>query len=160
MCKYMSNIQLTDPRKLKCIAYYKDPLSDTFGNLKQSALKAGFSESYARSITSAKNDWITENVKQDVQSIQRAEKNLRKFNDFELNPEDIETKKDIEIAKIQIDASKFILKTQAKGKYNDEEVKQAPNVQVNIINYNNKDENKTVDASIIDAEVITDTPKD
>jgi len=47
-------------RQVKFIEGYMDPKSDTFGNSYQSALKAGFSESYAMNIMkpSVGLDWV------------------------------------------------------------------------------------------------------
>lgn len=47
-------------RQVKFIDSYMDPKSDTFGNSYQSALKAGFSESYAMNIMkpSVGLDWV------------------------------------------------------------------------------------------------------
>lgn len=131
-------LNILDPRKTKCLALYKDPTSDTFGNLKKSAIMAGFSVDYADTLFSVRPDWLMDNIMDDVQTIKDAEHNLRKYTSHKLKVEDIETKRDIEIAKIQLDASKFVLKTQARVKYNDDEQKAQTNVQVNIINYDDE----------------------
>jgi hypothetical protein len=48
-----------DPRKRALLKYYYDPDSDTYSNLLRSALKAGYRESYARSMShKSKNKWI------------------------------------------------------------------------------------------------------
>ncbi len=145
---------LVDPRQIACLANYKDPNSETFGNLKQSAIRAGYSIDYADTLFVVKPDWLTENLVNDVQAVLKAEQNLRKVNDYKLEMKDVETKRDVELLKSQIDVSKFILKTQAKAKYNEEEVKTPPNVQVNIVNYND-DPTK---APIVEAHVVPITP--
>jgi hypothetical protein len=135
----MSNI--IDPKQALCLANYKDPKSPTFANLYQSALLAGYPESYARNITSLKPQWVTENITMDVKRIVQAEKNLDKYNDYNKPISKIQTKRDIELGKMQVDVSKFILKTQARAKYSEDKEKQAPNVQINIVNYNSSPQN-------------------
>ena len=52
-----------NPKQILMLAYYLDTKArDTFGNAYQSAIKAGYSESYARQITSpaVKNMWLQE----------------------------------------------------------------------------------------------------
>jgi len=132
---------LLDPKQALCIASYKDPKSETFGNMYRSALLAGYPEVTARQLTSQKPAWLTENTQNDVEAVQKAEKNLRKYNNYELDPDNIKTKRDIEVGKMQIDASKFILKTQARAKYSEDKEIQAPNVQINIVNYNSSPQN-------------------
>lgn len=64
-----SNQWVSNPKQESFVAYYIDVKSkDTFGNVYQSALKAGYSDSYARKIASSSvaNQWIAEYVKKRV----------------------------------------------------------------------------------------------
>lgn len=145
---------LTDPRQAMALSYYKNPKSETFGDLANSMKRAGYSPKSLSGIYSKPPAWLTQNTFEDVKAIKRAETNLRRYNDMNIEPDGIKSKTDIEKAKIQLDASKFILKTQAKQKYNDTDEVEAPNVQVNIINYN--DEAPKVEAKVLEAEVVED----
>lgn len=57
-----SNQWQSNPKQQRFLTYYFDPASKTFSNVFQSALSAGYSESYARTLTrkSNKNMWLTE----------------------------------------------------------------------------------------------------
>ncbi len=97
-----------DPRQSLFLQYYLDPESETFSNAKQSALKAGYEEEYAKRITVDMPEWLSEKLS-DVQIIQQAEKNLREF--LELEPEDRTDKR------IKSDITKFALERLNKRKY-------------------------------------------
>lgn len=143
----MSNI--LDPRQTKALAYYKDPTSETFADLKNSMIKAGFTPNTSTSVHSQKPAWLTKNLKSDVETIKQAEGNLRKYNSIKV---DImgDNKNAIDIAKLQVDVSKFILKTLAKQKYSDNEDKTLPDVQINIVNYNDTKAQEARDATIVE----------
>jgi hypothetical protein len=47
-----------DPRRTMFASYYLDPMSNTFSNALQSAIKAGFTPHYAKSILSTKPKWL------------------------------------------------------------------------------------------------------
>lgn len=92
-----------DPRQEQTLAYYTDPKSDTFGNLLKSALKAGYTESYSRSIYS-KAEWLDEKGR-DLLLIEKAEKNLLYF------------LTDTKDERIKADITKFISERLNKKKY-------------------------------------------
>lgn len=77
----VENPNLNDPRREKFSAYYLDPASPTFRNALQSALKAGFSKSYALNITSLEPDWVYEVIgkvrKYDY--LKQVHKNIKEF---------------------------------------------------------------------------------
>lgn len=56
------NKDLLDPRQAEFLNNYLDPSSKTYGNALQSALKAGYSQEYAESITAKAPQWLSENV--------------------------------------------------------------------------------------------------
>lgn len=49
---------ITDPRKALFLRMYFDRESPTWGNMKQSAIAAGFSQEYAHNITALKPKWL------------------------------------------------------------------------------------------------------
>ncbi len=138
-----------DPRQAKTIALYKNPNSETFGNLKQSMIRAGYPETSTNSIYTTKPKWLTENITKQVDMIQQAEDNLQRYNSIKVDIEG-DDKNAIDIAKLQIDVSKFILKTLGKGKYGtDDNSEKVPDVQINIVNYSDRKQEKPRDAEIV-----------
>lgn len=130
----MKALENLDPRQALTLSYYTNPKSETFGDLKNSCIRAGFSASYGDSITGKTVKWLSQNVVDDVKRIMQAEKNLDRY--ISLKNDKLETKNDIEKAKLQIDVSKFVLKTRARSKYSEDKEIETPNVTINIMNYN------------------------
>lgn len=61
--KFKNTLTLeSDPRRQSFAVAYYDPLSDTYANALQSALKAGFAQEYAESILYKKPKWLSEIV--------------------------------------------------------------------------------------------------
>lgn len=85
------------PRQQIFIANYTNPDSYSFGNAYQSALDAGYSESYARNITHLKPEFISEYIGK-MELMEVAEKNMSEF----LNGKD---------ERYKFLASKFILES-------------------------------------------------
>lgn len=85
-----------DPRVALFKAFYIDVNSDTFGNCRASAIKAGYSEAYADSITVLMPKWLDELLEDDAMMradmLRRAQKNIKDVVD-EKKPSDIESKK-------------------------------------------------------------------
>jgi phage terminase small subunit len=92
--------ELLDPRQALFLEYYLKPGTDTFNNIYQSALKAGYSESYADNFRKSERDWMSGHVgevtKQEL--VTKAKKVLNKTLDGE----------DIKLAQ---DTAKFVAKT-------------------------------------------------
>ena len=139
-----------DPRQLQAVANYKNPESETFGNLFQSMLKAGFSKTYCNSIYDRNPSWLSLNVVNDVEAIKKAEENIIKYNNYNVDLENLNNKFQADILKVQLDASKFVLKTLAKSKYGDNEEEKPSNFQINIVNYHDTKPQKAQDAEIVD----------
>lgn len=97
-----------NPQQQSFLAYYMDPKSDTWGNALQSALKAGYKQEYAESITAKMPDWLAENVG-DSKLLLTALKNLNEF----LNTTDEK------LQVIRWDATKTTLKGLAKNKFSE-----------------------------------------
>ncbi len=108
-----------DPRQKTCWDYYINPKSETFGNALQSALKAGYEESYSTQITAT--EWFIEKVRR-LNMLGKAEKVLDKTleEDYDYrellvdgNPTGLKVR-DSALSKIQQDTAKFI--TERLGK--------------------------------------------
>ena len=125
--------RVLDPRQIKALNGYKNPASDTFGSLRGSLIKAGYDDEYANSIGGRNPAWLTENVDFTINAIKQAEKNLQNVLNvgINFNSEDY----DIDLARLQTDVSKFILKSLAKTKYESDEEKAPPAINVNLVNY-------------------------
>lgn len=94
----MSELQTVKPLRLKpkqklTIKYWTDEQSETFGNLYQSAVKAGFRRTYALKLLSNRPLWLSETVmanyepaqiKQGIQNIAKAAPNSRSPDDTRL----------------------------------------------------------------------------
>lgn len=91
-----------DPRQADFIANYFNPKSKTYSNSYQSALDAGYSEQYAKTMKSRVN-WLSENVNIVTKDklVLKAKNNLDKLLDS----------KD---EKIQADITKFVAKTDSE----------------------------------------------
>ncbi len=96
------------------LAEYINPKSANFGNARQSALKAGYSESYADNIMELMPDWLSDNIG-DVKRLRKAEKILDKTLDMEAIDE--AGKVDNSLLKTQNDTAKFIAERLNKKKY-------------------------------------------
>lgn len=91
------------------INLYTDPKSATFGNARQSALKAGYSKNYANRITVDNQQAIMAIACKAERMIMQAECNLMKF---------LETTSDEAIdKKIKADVTKFVLERLDKKKW-------------------------------------------
>ena len=133
----MSNI--TDPRQTLAIKNYKDPTSDTFGNLRRSMINAGFDDEYASSISTRKPEWLTQAIQDDVDVVRAVEGNFKRYATMKI---DIDDKNAIDWARLQVDVSKFLAKNLASKKYSEDKEQEVPNVQINIVNYGVKHDDK------------------
>jgi len=120
-----------NPQRTAFKENYCNPESDTFGNIRQSAMKAGFEESYANVIMadSTGNEWVKEIIK-DYNMLSKAESNLNKLLD---ETDDI---------KVRADITKFVAKTLGKNKYSERQEitgKDGGDLKVNVINYGDND---------------------
>jgi hypothetical protein len=107
---YKVNQFTLDPRQLLCWKSYTDPKSETFGNARQSAIKAGYEEDYANQITVT--EWFKVKVRR-IGLLDKAEKVLEET--LDLDTLDEEGKKDKGLHALKLDAAKFIAKTQGKN---------------------------------------------
>jgi hypothetical protein len=118
------------PKQIEFLKLYNDPKSQTFGNAKQSAIQAGYSEEYADNITSLLPDWLSEALKKRKRMLAKAEDRLERLIDSEDE-------------RVAADVSKFIAKTQGKDEGYSERTehtgKDGKDLTVKIVNYGNTD---------------------
>lgn len=79
--------KLLNPQQELFLSYYTNPKSKTFGNALQSALKAGYSESYANNIMDFLPDWLCENMGS-MNRLRKAESNLDEVQSLEITTEE------------------------------------------------------------------------
>lgn len=132
---------LRDVRQLKCLELYRNPKSETFGNLKQSAISAGFDESYSNSLMARDPAWLSAGMKKDVDMVLKAERSMQKILNVDIS---FNNKTAVDVARLQFEVAKFVAKTLAKQKYSEAEDNAPPNVQINIIKYG-QDNSKVID---------------
>lgn len=96
-----------DPRQAEFLVNFLDKKSETFCNAKESALKAGYSESFAKNIMGIMPKWLSEAIS-DEDIARQAEKNVKTF---------LSDKEDDK--KIKADMTKFVLRGLRKDKYSD-----------------------------------------
>src|SRR3990167_5456085 len=99
-----ANQYMLDPRQKFFFEYWLDPKSETFSNVMQSAIKAGYEESYAQVLCSQMPTWFSEKIKE-INLLSKAERNLNKFLDMDNKPT------------IQADITKFVAERLGKAKY-------------------------------------------
>lgn len=93
---------------------YVDPSSETFSNAYRSALKVGYSEEYAKVITTQGYEWYSE-ILRDKKLLDLAEAAL--MDTVEMVPIDKEGNRDAALSRVRLDASKFALSGLAKQKW-------------------------------------------
>jgi hypothetical protein len=100
------------PKQRAFETYYNDPKSPTYCNAKQSAIKAGYTEQYANSITAQHPDWLNKGDNLRAEMLERAELNLKAITEM-----DEEQLKNPQFAKIWQDTNKFISERLGKEYY-------------------------------------------
>lgn len=104
-----ANQYVLDPRQKLCWDFYVNPKSETFGNATQSAIKAGYEESYSDTIT--QTEWFCAKVRR-IGMLDKAEKVLDRT--LTLDETDDKGKIQPDILRIKTDVAKFVAKTQGK----------------------------------------------
>jgi len=104
-----SNQYVLDPRQKTCWEFYTTPKSETFGNATQSAIKAGYTDGTADTITLT--EWFCGRLWK-LNAVLKGENKLREL--MELPIVDPEGKVDIGIARIQADLAKYVTSTLGK----------------------------------------------
>ena len=70
-------VETINPKQMQFLAYYCNPHSETFSNIRASALKAGFTEKYADNIGYKKPHWFIRYIEGfggDLKRLQQSEK--------------------------------------------------------------------------------------
>lgn len=100
MKKPTKSSKIQDPRQATFIEYYLNPKSETFSNIYQSAIKSGYSETYADNMRAKTLKWVSGNVGEVTKDelVKKAKKVLKRSLDSE----------DERLAQ---DTAKFIAKT-------------------------------------------------
>ena len=124
-----ANQYLVDPRQALFLEYYFDRKSETFSNGLQSALKAGYEQSYAEVIAARMPEWLSEKVKE-LNMLSKAERNMDEVLDLIVKQPILISKElvvddsgnpieviDAQLLKIKADMSKFIASALNKKKY-------------------------------------------
>lgn len=107
------SIEILSSQQEVFLSEYLNPKSDTFGNAYRSALKAGFTESYAQNITAEKPQWLQDNIgRRDL--LAKAEKVFHKTLNMKT---DVEGHEDASLLRIQNDTAKFVGETVGKAIY-------------------------------------------
>lgn len=107
---------ILDPKQTLFLKEYLDPQSPTFGNARGSALKAGYTETYASNITVSMPDWLLENIG-NVKRLVKAEANLAEVQDLKIKDENGKVLTDVARERNKVDI--FIASTIGKHKYSD-----------------------------------------
>jgi len=97
----------TDPRQELFLSYYFDPKSDTFSNVMQSGIKAGYTKEYSKTILSQEPEWLSKFIRERRKNIlHKSEVRLSQL----LDSDD---------EKIVADIAKFNAKTLGREAYNE-----------------------------------------
>jgi hypothetical protein len=108
--------RLLTPQQEKFLENYTNPKSDTFSNAMQSAIKAGYKESYADNILALMPDWLCDYIG-DMSRLKKAEKKLDEI--LEIPAVDPEGKVDNSLLANQIKVASLYAKGLGKHKYSE-----------------------------------------
>jgi phage terminase small subunit len=124
----MTKKETLDPRQALFLEYYLKPESDTFSNIYQSAIKAGYSESYADNMRAKTLEWVSGNVGSVTKGelVTKAKSNLKKL----LDSSD---------ERIKADITKFVAKTDVEfAEKQDPEANKPQTLLVKFIDADNR----------------------
>lgn len=124
------------PQQIKFAMFYYLPDSPTFGNAMQSALRAGFSDQYARSITVKNLNWIKDVVSEIGGKGVTKDKLVRKAKKV------LDKSLDSEDEKIAQDTAKFIAKTTTEFSEKQDIVSNGETLTVATLEFVNGDNSK------------------
>jgi len=99
-----------DARQKLCWDFYTNPNGETFGNAKTSAIKAGYTDGSADTITLT--DWFCGRLWR-LNSVMKGEEKMKEL--MELPLKDVNDRVDVGIARIQADLAKYLTTTQGKN---------------------------------------------
>lgn len=110
----MEREKLLTPQQEVFLAEYTNPKSPNFGNALQSAIKAGYSQTYSENITDAMPEWLLENIG-DMKRLRKAEKNLEEVQNIQIYND--EGKLDANLIDKRTKVDMFIAERLNKDKY-------------------------------------------
>ena len=131
--------KLLSPQQELFLSYYTNPKSETFSNAVQSALKAGYEETYANNITGLMPDWLFESIG-DMKRLRKAEKNLDEVQNLSIVDDNGKVDPNMVDKRTKVDM--FMAKALNKQKYSDRvEVtgKNGADLVINVVKYGNND---------------------
>jgi len=99
-----------DPRQKNCWDFYTNPKSETFANATQSAIKAGYTDGTANTITAT--EWFIGKLWK-LNAVMKGENKLKELMELPLK-DPSNDKIDIGIARIQADVAKYLTTTLGK----------------------------------------------
>jgi hypothetical protein len=108
------NQYIPDPRQALFLTYYLDPKSETFSNILQSGIKAGYSREYSENLSSIMPEWLSESIGS-MNLLGKAERVLNKTLDY--NAENKDGEIDTALLAIQNKSAQFIAGTIGKNKF-------------------------------------------
>lgn len=128
----MADKESLDPRQTLFLEYYLKPGTETFNNIYQSALKAGYSESYADNFRKSERDWMSGHVGEVTKDelVKKAKKVLNKTLDGD----------DIKLAQ---DTAKFVAKSDIEFSEKQEQ-NITGNITIQTVDYKSADTNDSV----------------
>lgn len=128
----MADKESLDPRQALFLEYYLKPGTETFNNIYQSALKAGYSESYADNFRKSERDWMSGHVGEVTKDelVKKAKKVLNKTLDGD----------DIKLAQ---DTAKFVAKSDIEFSEKQEQ-NITGNITIQTVDYKSADTNDPV----------------
>jgi len=128
----MADKESLDPRQALFLEYYLKPGTETFNNIYQSALKAGYSESYADNFRKSERDWMSGHVGEVTKDelVKKAKKVLNKTLDGD----------DIKLAQ---DTAKFVAKSDIEFSEKQEQ-NITGNITIQTVDYKSADTNDSV----------------
>jgi hypothetical protein len=143
-----SRLRALDPRRALALEYYTDPTSETFSDAKNSLQRAGFSDSYSLQSTNLK--WLqAHRAQHTIDTIKLAEDKLTRYLKIDVA---LDSKLNVDIAKLQADLLKFALDRLANKKYGKGTEQVAPAITVNIVAP--KAPSATRDAQVVEPEAL------
>ena len=104
-----SNQYILDPRQKICWEFYTTPNTETFGNATQSAIKAGYTDGTADTITLT--EWFCGRLWR-LNAVMKGETKIKELMEYPLA--DQEGKMDVGLARIQADLAKYVTSTLGK----------------------------------------------
>lgn len=74
-------VETLNPQRMDFLAYYTNPTSETFGNVRASGVKAGFDVKYAENIKNKKPQWFVDYLVEFGGDLRRLEQSEKVFDD-------------------------------------------------------------------------------